>query len=82
MADIFGDPHYRARGSIVDAPDDDLGSVAMAAVVPRLAATPGRVKHAGHRVGQDTRRILGSVLDYSQTRIDALEARGAIACSR
>ena len=82
MADIFGDPHYRARGSIVEAPDDDLGSVAMAAVVPRLTATPGGVRHAGHRVGQDTRRILASVLDYPQTRIDALEAHGAIACSR
>ncbi|HLX28515.1 MAG TPA: CoA transferase [Casimicrobiaceae bacterium] len=82
MADIFRDPHYRARGSIVDAPDDDLGSVAMAAVVPRLTATPGKVRHAGHRVGQDTSRILASVLDYPQARIDALEACGAIACSR
>lgn len=82
MADIFADPHYRARGSIVDAPDDDLGSVAMAAVVPALARTPGRVKHAGHRVGQDTRHVLASVLDYPKARIDALESRGAIACNR
>lgn len=82
MADIFRDPHYRARGSIVDAPDDDLGSVAMAAVVPRLTATPGKVRHAGHGVGQDTHRILAGVLDYPQARIDALEACGAIACRR
>ncbi len=42
IADIFNDPHYQARGSIVQAPDADLGTVAMAAVVPRLSATPGR----------------------------------------
>src|SRR5262249_41580544 len=42
IADIFADPHYAARKSIVSAPDEDLGTVAMAAVVPRLDATPGR----------------------------------------
>src|SRR3546814_653963 len=55
IADIFNDPHYRARQAIVAAPDDDFGSVAMASVVPRLSDTPGDVRHSGHRLGQDTR---------------------------
>jgi crotonobetainyl-CoA:carnitine CoA-transferase CaiB-like acyl-CoA transferase len=80
MADIFGDPHYRERQSIVAAPDDDLGSVAMAAVVPRLSATPGRVVHSGHRIGQDTRQVLASVLHYPEERIAALQAAGVICC--
>ena len=80
IADIFRDPHYRARASIVDASDDELGSVAMAAVVPRLSATPGGVAHSGHRVGQDTRRVLSQVLHYSEKQIDSLEADGVIAC--
>ncbi len=80
IADIFGDPHYRARGSIVSAADEDLGSVAMAAVVPRLSATPGRVRHSGRRTGQDTRWVLGNLLGMSQARIDELAALGAIRC--
>jgi crotonobetainyl-CoA:carnitine CoA-transferase CaiB-like acyl-CoA transferase len=82
MADIFRDPHYRARESVVEAPDDDFGSVAMAAVVPRLSKTPGRVVHSGHRIGQDTRDVLRSFLRYSETRIDALEAAGVVTCDR
>jgi crotonobetainyl-CoA:carnitine CoA-transferase CaiB-like acyl-CoA transferase len=81
IADIFGDPHYRARNAIVQAPDDELGEIAMAAVVPRLSETPGAVRHAGHRVGQDTRRVLGEVLGFSAARIDALAAAGIVKCN-
>ena len=82
IADIFGDPHYRARGSIVEAPDEDLGGVAMAAVVPRLSDTPGKVRHSGHRVGQDTRRVLQELLGLAPERIDALARAGVVKCER
>jgi crotonobetainyl-CoA:carnitine CoA-transferase CaiB-like acyl-CoA transferase len=81
IADIFGDPHYRARGAIVRAADEELGTVAMANVVPRLSATPGAVRHAGHRVGADTRRVLQERLGLSAETLDSLEAAGVI-CSR
>jgi crotonobetainyl-CoA:carnitine CoA-transferase CaiB-like acyl-CoA transferase len=80
MADIFRDPHYAARGSIVNASDDDIGSMSMAAVVPRLSATPGGVRHSGHRIGQDTRSVLRDVLGFDAERIDALARAGVIAC--
>ena len=80
MADIFSDPHYRERQAIVTAPDDDLGSVAMAAVVPRLSATPGHIVHSGHRIGQDTRQVLASLLHYPEERIAALQRAGVIQC--
>lgn len=79
IADIFGDPHYRARGAIVQANDDELGSVAMANVVPRLSATPGTVRHAGHQPGHDTRRVLHDRLGLDDNALDALEAAGVIA---
>ena len=82
IADIFADPHYHARGSIVHAPDDDLGSVAMAAVVPRLSATPGGVRHAGHAIGQDTRAVLRELLGMATQTIDALQAQRVISCAR
>ena len=78
IADIFGDAHYRERGNIVAAPDDDFGSIAMAAPVPRLSATPGRVRHAGHRVGQDTRRVLEEVAGYTREELDRMESAGVI----
>jgi crotonobetainyl-CoA:carnitine CoA-transferase CaiB-like acyl-CoA transferase len=79
IADIFGDPHYRARRAIVEAPDAQLGGIAMANVVPRLSATPGAVRHAGRRTGQDTRRVLAELLGLQAPELDALAAAGVIA---
>ena len=53
-------------------------TVAMAAVVPRLSATPGAIAHSGHRIGQDTRRVLARLLGYSDARLDTLAAAGVI----
>ena len=80
VEDIFKDPHYAFREMLVRVPDETLGTVALAGIVPKLSATPGRVDHGGHQVGEDTRDVLAEVLGLSQTEIDALEAEGAIAC--
>ena len=79
IEDIFNDPHYRARSSIVAAPDENMGTVAMAGVVPRLSATPGAVHHAGRDIGQDTREVLQEMLELPDARIDALLREGVIA---
>ncbi len=79
MADIFADPHYAARKSIVAASDEAMGSVAMAGVVPRLSATPGSVRHAGRNIGQDTEQVLEDVLGYDATRIAELVSNGVVA---
>jgi crotonobetainyl-CoA:carnitine CoA-transferase CaiB-like acyl-CoA transferase len=78
IADIFSDPHYRARGTLVDAPDDELGTVCMAAPVPRMSATPGGVRHAGRRVGQDTHRVLAEIAGFSSDQIAELERGGIV----
>lgn len=79
VADIFADPHYSARRSIIEAPDQHLGTVAMPAVVPRLSDTPGAVRHAGRDVGQDSRAVLREVLALNDERIDALAKEGIVA---
>jgi len=79
MEDIFNDPHYRERGSIIEAPDQHLGSVAMTTVVPRLSDTPGGVRHAGRDIGQDSRAVLREVLGMEDARIDALAQEGVVA---
>jgi crotonobetainyl-CoA:carnitine CoA-transferase CaiB-like acyl-CoA transferase len=80
MADIFEDPHFQARDMLLSTPDDDLGQVTLAGIVPKLSGTPGRVRWAGHRLGQDTREVLGELLHLSAQDIDALEAQGVVAC--
>ncbi len=80
VEDIFNDPHYAARGMLEKVPSDELGSVTMPAVVPRLSANPGKIRHAGRRIGQDTRDVLREVSGLSDDEISALESRGVIAC--
>lgn len=80
IEDIFRDPHFQAREMLVPAPDDDLGQVTLAGVVPKLSRTPGRVRWAGHRLGQDTRELLRSLLQLTDGEIDALQAQGVVVC--
>jgi hypothetical protein len=49
-------------------------------VVPKLSATPGAIRHSGHRVGQDTRRVLTELAGLSAVEIAALAADRIITC--
>ncbi|HYF19790.1 MAG TPA: CoA transferase [Ramlibacter sp.] len=80
MQDIFADPHFRARDMLVRAPDDDLGEVTLGGVVPKLSATPGRIRWSGRRIGQDTREVLREFAGLADSEIDALQHRGVVAC--
>lgn len=80
MADIFRDPHYRARDMLVKTSDDDLGSVTLAGIVPKLSGTPGQVRWSGRRTGQDTRVILRKYANLSDARIDELDRAGVVYC--
>jgi len=80
MADIFRDAHYKARDMLVPTPDDDLGSVTLAGVVPKLSATPGALRWSGHRTGQDTRWFLREVAKLADAEIDRLAAEGVVYC--
>ena len=78
IEDIFRDPHYAARGSIQHIPDQVLGSVAMAQVVPRLSETPGHIDHAGEWVGSSTKSVLQSYLGMNEIELNMLQAQGVI----
>lgn len=54
IADIYGDPHFAARGMLQPVPHPLLGHTTQPGVVPRLSATPGRIRHTGPDVGADT----------------------------
>ena len=60
---IVQDAQYLARESVITVPDEDLGSVTMQNVVPRLSATPGRIRHTGRtQIGADSAEIYREVL--------------------
>lgn len=58
-ADIYADPYFRERGLLVEYDDEVHGRITAPGVVPRLTATPGRVRRAARwTVGADTRDVL------------------------
>jgi crotonobetainyl-CoA:carnitine CoA-transferase CaiB-like acyl-CoA transferase len=76
--DVLEDPQYRALGSIVSVDDEDLGSLRMQNVIFRMLGTPGAVRFAGRRVGQDNRLIYGERLGLSAERLAELAEEGVI----
>jgi len=74
MADIFTDPHFKARGMIPSIPDDELGTVTMAAPVPRLTRTPGIIRKSGGRIGRDTFEVLHDMFGLTADEIEQLES--------
>ncbi|MDH3701832.1 MAG: CoA transferase [Alphaproteobacteria bacterium] len=78
IADVFEDPHFRARDMLVEVPDEDLGSVTLGGVVPKLSETPGGLRHTGHDKGADTRAVLAERLGLTAEVLDRLEADGVI----
>jgi crotonobetainyl-CoA:carnitine CoA-transferase CaiB-like acyl-CoA transferase len=51
IAEIFKDPHYLARKTIVPVPDADFGEVRMQNAIPLLSRTPGEVRQTGAALG-------------------------------
>jgi len=72
IADIFADPHVAARGNLINLLVEAVGPVTLPNVLPRLSLTPGRVDHAGPRLGADTDSVLRDILDVSSEEIARL----------
>ena len=60
-ADIFADPHFHARQTIVTVPDEELGDVRMQCVVPRFSETPVAVRRAGPSLGQHNDEVFAAL---------------------
>ena len=74
---LIADPHVHARGVLVEAPDEEAGSVLMHNIIPRLSETPGRLRSAAPSLGQHNAEILGS-LGLDAARMAALVAAGVM----
>ena len=58
---FVADRHVQERQIVVDLPDEELGSVTMHNVVPRLSATPGALRRPAPKLGEHTAEILARV---------------------
>ena len=52
------DAHFREREIIVDVEDDEMGTIPMHNIVPRLSATPGVWRRPAPKLGEHTAEIL------------------------
>jgi crotonobetainyl-CoA:carnitine CoA-transferase CaiB-like acyl-CoA transferase len=68
---FLDDPHVQARGIVVETPDVEAGSVLMHNIIPRLSATPGRLRRAAPALGEHTCEVLRT-LGYDETRLAEL----------
>ncbi|MFC9761841.1 CaiB/BaiF CoA transferase family protein [Rhodococcus jostii] len=78
IADIAADPHYRERGTIVAVEDEEFGELPMAAPVPQMSKTPGRIRSLGPALGQHTDEVLSDLLALPPEQLHELRTAGVI----
>jgi len=70
-ADIAADPHYAARGMLVDTVAGDGEPLRQPGIVPKLSATPGAIQGSAPKLGEHTDEVLKE-LGFTSTKIEAL----------
>lgn len=76
-ADIYQDPHYRARDMIQRFTLPDGAPIDLPGVVPKLSETPGETRWVGPELGQHTAEILAGI-GRTPEQIAALREQGVI----
>jgi len=77
-ADLMKDPHLLAREMVITVQDDELGPIKMQGIVPKMTDTPGKVEHAGQKMGASNDFVLAGILGMSAKQIAALRDKGVI----
>ena len=77
-ADMFADPHFGARGDLVDVDDPVAGTMRQQAPFPRFTGERPTAPSGAPRLGADTRQVFGDLLGLSTDELDALAADGVI----
>jgi formyl-CoA transferase len=76
--DIAEDPHYRARDMILTQQTRDGDELEVPGIVPKLMGTPGAVRSAAPRLGEDTDAVLREI-GLTDEQIAALRERKVVA---
>jgi crotonobetainyl-CoA:carnitine CoA-transferase CaiB-like acyl-CoA transferase len=78
VADLFADPHVRARGDIEAVDDPTIGPVRMQGVYPRFSRTPGAVRRGAPRLGEHNDEVYGGLLGLDEAELARLRAERVI----
>lgn len=78
VAQLFADPQVQARDAVTTVDDEDLGPLRMQNVWFRLSGTPGGIRFAGRRLGQDTDAVLTERLGYTPEQVATLRKEGVV----
>jgi formyl-CoA transferase len=76
--DIHEDPHYRARDMILTQHTRDGHDVDVPGIVPKMSATPGRIRTSAPHLGDDTDAVLREI-GLTDAQVAALRERGVVA---
>jgi len=71
VADIAEDPHFQARGMIESVIAGDGEPLKVPGVVPKLSSTPGRIRSAAPKLGENTDEILREI-GFSPLEVEVL----------
>ncbi len=63
---------------LMEVPDDQLGSVTLAGIVPKLSRSPGGLKWSGGAVGKDNEYVLADLLGLSKEELRELEEESVV----
>ncbi len=77
VADMFADPHFQARGMFENVTVNGK-PLAIPAILPKLAGTPGGTAWPGPEVGSHSEEVLRDVLKLSGDEIAGLKQRGVV----
>jgi succinyl-CoA:(S)-malate CoA-transferase subunit A len=78
IEDIFDDPQFEARENLMTLEVPEIGPVVVPNVVPKLAATPGRIVSLGPPLGNANDEIYRGLLGLSTAEIKRLRTAGVI----
>jgi crotonobetainyl-CoA:carnitine CoA-transferase CaiB-like acyl-CoA transferase len=79
IADIFEDPHFRARDMLLEHVDPEFGPYIGPGIVPKLSETPGAVRwSATWEEGSHNREVYGELLGLSDDELATLKEEGVV----
>jgi succinyl-CoA:(S)-malate CoA-transferase subunit B len=78
IADIFNEPQYWERDTLVRVADDRIGELTVQGVVPTLSATPGKIVHLGAALGEHNEAIYKTWLGLSDEQLTELKREQVI----
>ncbi|MGC1402416.1 MAG: CoA transferase [Thermodesulfobacteriota bacterium] len=73
MDQIFDDPHFKARQSLIEVEDEDFGTIKLPNTFARFSRTPGAVRFTGGAKGADNQKIYCDLLGLSPEEMIKLQ---------